>query len=42
MYTTSYATFANDDFPSSAASVTGIGGQFNTPQVNIRSKADIQ
>lgn len=42
MYTTSYATFANDDFPTNVVSVTGIGGQFTTPQINIRSKADIK
>jgi len=42
MFTTNYATFANDNFPTGAVSVTGIAGQFNTPQVNIRSKSDIQ
>lgn len=42
LYTTSYATFANDNFPTGVVSVTGIAGQFNTAQVNIRSKSDIQ
>ncbi|HMY84668.1 MAG: hypothetical protein KDC31_09865 [Saprospiraceae bacterium] len=41
MYTTSYATFAKDNFPTGVVNVTGIVGQFDTPQVNIRSKADI-
>ncbi len=42
MFTTTYATFAKDDFPTGTVNVTGIAGQFTTPQVNIRSKADIQ
>ena len=44
MYTTAYATFAGDAFPSGEVDIVGIagqGGDDSENQINIRSKTDI-
>jgi hypothetical protein len=44
MYSTSYATFANETFPSGTVDIVAIasqGGNNSDPQINIRSKNDI-
>lgn len=41
MYTTSYASFANDNFPTNLVDITCIVSQYNDPQVLIRNLDDI-
>lgn len=41
LYTTSYATFANQTFPTAPVHITGIVSQYNTAQINIRNLNDV-
>lgn len=41
MFTTAYASFANQNFPTVPVHITGIVSQYNTPQINIRNLNDV-
>lgn len=41
MFTTAYATFATQNFPTVPVHITGIVSQYNTPQINIRNLNDV-
>lgn len=42
MYTRSAASFAGASYPAGTVAVTGVLGDFNNPQLSIRSTADVQ
>jgi len=41
MFTSPSATFANENFPTDSVSITGIAGDFNGVQINIRNTDDV-
>lgn len=41
MFTASGASFANDNFPTDSVSITGVIGDFNGVQINIRNTDDV-
>ncbi len=42
MFTSPGASFANDIFPTDSVSITGIAGNFNGPQLNMRNLDDVE
>jgi hypothetical protein len=42
MFTRGSASFADDNYPTTPVTITGVVGNFNGAQINIRTTADVQ